>query len=140
MTDVVVGLGLTRDASIDDVRAAIDDALSEIDCGWSDVVRLATTVRRRGHPAIDAVTADGTIPLSLFEPSDLARVTVPNPSAAVGARAGTTSVAEAAALMAANAEILLLPKQTGKGVTVALAEHALPHPSAALRAGSRGPG
>lgn len=133
MTDVVVGLGLTKDASAEDVRAAIDDALSEIDCGWSDVVRLATTVRRRGHPAIEALVGDGAVPLSLFEPSELARVTVPNPSAAVGARAGTTSVAEAAALLAANAEVLLLPKQTAPGVTVALAEQSPRHPSTALR-------
>lgn len=132
MTAVVVGLGLTREASIEDVQAAIDDALSEIDCGWGDVVRLATTVRRRDHPAVAALTADGT-PLSLYEPSALARVTVPNPSAAVGARAGTTSVAEAAALLAANAEVLLLPKQVGTGVTVALAEQAPSHPSSAPR-------
>ncbi|MGN6694973.1 MAG: cobalamin biosynthesis protein [Aquihabitans sp.] len=138
MTDVVVGLGLTRDASADDVRSAIDDALSAIDCGWSDVVRLATTVRRRGHPAIAAITAETALPVSLFEPSDLARVTVPNPSAAVGARAGTTSVAEAAALMAANAEVLLLPKQIGPGVTVALAEQGPRHPSSAPRDGGTG--
>lgn len=122
MTDVVVGLGLTRDASVDDVRTTIDEALSAIDCGWGDVVRLATTLRRRDHPAVAALTGNGPVPLSLFEPSELARVTVPNPSAAVGERAGTTSVAEAAALLAADAEVLLLPKQIGPGVTVALAE------------------
>jgi len=133
MTDVVVGLGLTREASVEDVWAAIDDALSEIDCGWTDVVGLATTVRRRDHPAVAHLAADGAVPLSFFEPSDLARVTVPNPSAAVGARAGTTSVAEAAALLAAHAEVLLLPKQTGAGVTVALAEAAPRHPSSAPR-------
>lgn len=133
MTEVVVGLGLTKDATTDDVRAAVDTALSDIDCGWVDVVRVATTVRRRDHPAITELAADGTIPLSFFEPSDLARVTVPNPSAAVGERAGTTSVAEAAALLAANAEVLLLPKQTGTGVTVALAEAAPRHPSTAVR-------
>lgn len=133
MTDVVVGLGLTRDASVDDVRTAIDEALSAIDCGWTDVVHVATTVRRRDHPAIDALRADRRLPFSFYEPSDLARVTVPNPSAAVGERAGTTSVAEAAALLAANAEVLLLPKQVGTGVTVALAEQAPRHPSTALR-------
>lgn len=133
MTDVVVGLGLTRDASVDDVRTAVDEALSEIDCGWTDVVRLATTVRSRDHAAVLALVDGGDVPLSVFEPSDLARVTVPSPSAALGARAVTTSVAEAAALLAANAEVLLLPKQTGPGVTVALAEQAPRHPSTALR-------
>ncbi|WP_421121904.1 cobalamin biosynthesis protein [Aquihabitans daechungensis] len=52
----------------------------------------------------------------------MARVTVPNPSAAIGERAGTTSVAEAAALLAAGTDVLLLPKQVGTGVTIALAE------------------
>ena len=130
---MVVGLGLTRDATTDAVRAAVDSALSEIDCGWDDVLRVATTLRSRDHPAIAALTGAGGVAVSCFEPSDLARVTVPNPAAAVGARTGTTSIAEAAALLAANAEVLLLPKRTGPGVTVALAEAAPRHPSAAPR-------
>lgn len=126
MTAVVVGLGLTRDATVDDVRAAIDAALSKIGAGWGDVVAVATTVRRRGHPALVEVAESSTVGVALFEPSLLARVTVPNPSAAVGARAGTTSVAEAASLLAAHSDVLLLPKQIGTGVTVALAEQVEP--------------
>ncbi len=122
MTEVVVGLGLTKDATVDGVRTAVDLALSEIDCGWVDVVAVATTIRRRGHPAIAALTEGTAVAVVVFEPSELARVTVPNPSAAIGERANTTSVAEAAALLAAGTDVLLLPKQLGVGVTIALAE------------------
>ncbi len=126
MTAVVVGLGLTRNATVDDVRAAVDAALSEIDCGWGDVVAVATTARRSRHPALVELAETSAVRVALFEPSELAHVTVPNPSAAVGERAGTTSVAEAASLLAAHADVLLLPKQIGTGVTVALAEHVEP--------------
>lgn len=122
MTQVVVGLGLPRDATIEDVLSAIDAALAAVGCGWDDVVTVATTIRRREHPAIAALAEAAAVTMALFEPSDLARVTVPNPSAAVGEQAGTTSVAEAASLLAAGTDVVLLPKQIGAGVTVALAE------------------
>lgn len=122
MTDVVIGLGLTRAATPAHVRATGDAALASVGLGWADVVVLATTVRLRDHPAVHALVDAEDLEVAWFEPSRLARVTVPNPSAAVGERAGTTSVAEAAALLAAGAEVLLVPKLIGPGVTVALAE------------------
>lgn len=124
MTQVVVGLGLTREATIDEVRATVEKALKSIGLEWDDVITIATTVRRRDHPAVRALIEAGDEALVLFEPSDLARVTVPNPSAAVGQRAGTTSVAEAAALLAAHTDVLRLPKQTTRGVSVAVSEAA----------------
>lgn len=124
MTEVVVGLGLTREATIDEVRATVEKALKSIGLEWDDVITIATTVRRRDHPAVRALIEAGDEALVLFEPSDLARVTVPNPSAAVGQRAGTTSVAEAAALLAAHTDVLRLPKQTTRGVSVAVSEAA----------------
>ena len=119
---LVVGIGLTSSATTDQARTTIEAALVQVGSGWDDVSILATTIRRRGHQALADLTAGTTIEIALFEPSNLARVTVPNPSAAVGERAGTTSVAEAAALLAAGTDVLLLPKQTGEGITVALAE------------------
>ena len=123
---LVVGIGLTSSATTDQARSTIEAALVQVGSGWDDVSTLATTVRRRGHQALADLTVGTTIEIVLFEPSDLARVTVPNPSAAVGERAGTTSVAEAAALLAARTDVLLLPKQTGEGITVALAEAVRP--------------
>lgn len=122
MTLVVVGLGLTHVATIDHVRTAVDRALASLGLGWDDVATVTTTVRRRDHLAVRDLTGAGTVALRLFEPAELARVAVPNPSVAVGERAATSSVAEAAALLAADADVLLLPKQVGPGVTVAIAE------------------
>lgn len=122
MTQLVIGLGLTRQATIDHVRTVIDGALASLDLSWDAVTTVATTARRRDHPAVHELTDAGNVALVLFEPTELARVTVPNPSSAVGERAGTTSVAEAAALLAADTDVLLLPKQKGIGVTVAAAE------------------
>ncbi|MEO6629286.1 MAG: cobalamin biosynthesis protein [Aquihabitans sp.] len=122
MTQVVVGLGLTHSATIEQVRTSIDESLALLGLTWDAVAMVATTERRRDHPVVHQLTTPGGTALVLFEPTALAPVTVPNPSAAVGARAGTTSVAEAAALLAAGTDVLLLPKRTGPGVTVALAE------------------
>ena len=120
MTQVVVGLGVTHTATIDLARTCIDEALASL--GLGDVAIVATTVRRGDHPVVHHLTNSGDPALVLFEPAALARITVPNPSTAVGERAGTTSVAEAAAMLAAGTDVLLLPKRTGPGVTVAIAE------------------
>jgi len=72
VTEVVVGLGLTKDATVEDVRDAADVALIEIDCGWVDVVAIATTHRRRDHPAVGALTEGTQVEVVLFEPSALA--------------------------------------------------------------------
>ncbi len=122
MTHVVVGLGLQRDATIDQVRTAIDHALTTLNLSRDDVTTVATSVRRRHHPAVHELAHEGKVAIQLFEPSELARVTVPNPSTAVGERAGTSSVAEAAALLAADADGLAFPKKVSSAVTVAIAE------------------
>lgn len=126
MTRVVVGVGLTSAATMDNVRAAIETTLSVAGLAWEDVATIASTTRRRDHPGLLALIAEKRR-LVLFEPSELAGVSVPNPSPVVGERAGTASVAEAAALLASGAAVLLVPKHVYDNVTVAVATVAAPN-------------
>lgn len=84
---------------------------------------VATIDRRLGEPSIDAV-ADGRRLLA-YSTEELDAVEVPHPSAVVRRLTGTGSVAEAAAILAAReaggAGVLVVEKQRGTGVTVALA-------------------
>ncbi len=121
MSQVVVGIGLTTTATAHEVQAAVTEALSAVAREWSDVAMVATTARRRDHPAVVALGARG-VTIRCFEPAELAAVAVPRPSDIVAARAGTASVAEAASLLGSGAPDLLLAKQVGRAVTVALSE------------------
>lgn len=86
------------------------------------VTVVATIDTRRGEPAIGELAVGRT--LRCYPVHDLAAVDVPNPSAVVRRLTGTGSVAEAAAILAARelgAGELVVAKQRGRGVTVAIA-------------------
>jgi cobalt-precorrin 5A hydrolase len=114
---VILGVGLEPGTPAEDLLAAIA-ALGEI-----DVHVVATIDRRRGEPAITAVAAGRE--LLAYSAGELDAVEVPHPSARVRRHTGTGSVAEAAAILAARdtggAGVLVVGKQRGRGVTVALA-------------------
>jgi len=126
VTMLVVGVGLTSSATAHDVRSAIDATLSAAGLAWEDVATIASTIRRHDHPGLLALIAEER-GLALFEPSELTVVSVPNPSPRVGERAGTSSVAEAAALLASGSDSLLVPKRVYENVTVAVAAMAAPN-------------
>ena len=83
---VVVGVGCSQDASADDVRAVVAEAVAAAPGGGADPAVVATIDRRADHPAVTA-GSDG-VPVVAFPASLLAAVDVPNPSAAVERRRG----------------------------------------------------
>jgi cobalamin biosynthesis protein CbiG len=92
----------------------------------ADVGVLATLDRRAAEDAVQAVAARRGWVLIGFAAHELAAQEVPHPSAATAARAGTPSVAEAAALLAAGpGAALLVPKRVYPCVTVAVSRGVL---------------
>lgn len=113
---LVLGVGIEPGTPPENLRAAVD-AL-----GAGPIGALATIDTRIGEPAVAAVAA-GRV-LRSYPAAALDAVEVPNPSPVVRRLTGTGSVAEAAALLAARElgdGVLVVGKQRGNGVTVALA-------------------
>jgi cobalt-precorrin 5A hydrolase len=114
---LVLGVGVEPGTPVEYLLEAVA-ALGEV-----TVAVVATIDRRLGEPSVDAV-ADGRTLLA-YTTEQLDAVDVPNPSAVVRRLTGTGSVAEAAAILAARATggagVLVVEKQRGIGVTVALA-------------------
>jgi cobyrinic acid a,c-diamide synthase len=132
---VVIGIGCQRDTTLATVTTAVDAVLAQL--GAVQVCALATTQRKAMEPALLALAAARGWPLLIYSAAQLAAVKVPNPSERVAAELATPSVAEAAALVAADHTTLLREKSVfhgadGKAVTIAVAQcpAALP-PSAA---------
>jgi cobalamin biosynthesis protein CbiG len=119
---VVIGLGLASAATLEDVNAALATAVEVACCTWPEVVEIATLENRRDHPALACLT----VPVRFLSASALAGVCVPHPSAAVERVTGTASAAEAAALSASGARVLLVPKRCTPRVCTAVAR--LPDP------------
>lgn len=116
-----MGLGLTDEATFDDVQVAIEGALAELGASWDDVAVVATTGARGSHRAVSTIERERGIAVETHDPGALARVRIQNASAVVASTSGTPSVAEAAALLSARAPDLLVPKQTVGPVTFAIA-------------------
>jgi cobalt-precorrin 5A hydrolase/precorrin-3B C17-methyltransferase len=126
---LVVGVGASTDAPADAAVLLLDGVLAAAGLSRNAVGLIATIDRRAGDPVIAALGK----PVLAFDTDTLAKVKVPNPSAAVAAEVGTGSVAEAAALLAAGpgAE-LVVPKQKGPKATVAVARRSAPPGSVAV--------
>ncbi len=116
-----LGIGCTTTA---DAAEAVEGALSVLaEAGLSPagVGRVATIDRRARHPAVVAVAERLGAEVAGFAPEELSRVPVPGASERVRRAVGTPSVAEAAAMAAGGAR-LLVPKRIRGRVTLAVAE------------------
>jgi cobalt-precorrin 5A hydrolase/precorrin-3B C17-methyltransferase len=131
---VVLGVGCSSSCSKEEMRDAVETAVSQVGLEISDFVAVATIDRRKDH---HAVTGLG-LPVLAFTSEQLRGVRVPNPSSKVKEEVGTSSVAEAAALLALGPRSrLVLEKIKFEQATVAVAEIA---PRGKLRIVGVGPG
>ena len=128
MMRVVLGIGCDRGVSQETLAQAVIQALAQVGLTHRAVLALASIDAKRDEAELLALAANHGWPLHFFPAHRLAAVEVPNPSAVVYRHLGTPAVAEAAALVAAEAgpEALLLAKQKyrgadGKHATVAVA-------------------
>jgi len=125
---VMLGLGCDRNTSLATLRAAVEQALALAGLDQSAVAGAASIDRKNDEAAILQLAAERAWPLYFFTAQQLAQVPVPNPSETVRKYMGTPAVAEAAALLAAGADMraLLLEKhkyrgEDGKNATVSIA-------------------
>ncbi|MFG3356708.1 precorrin-3B C(17)-methyltransferase [Streptomyces griseofuscus] len=106
---LVVGVGASRGAPVDEVLGLIEETLREAGLSSRSVAELATVDAKAEEPGILAAAERLGVPVVTYSAEELAAVEVPNPSAAPLAAVGTPSVAEAAALLGGGE--LLVPKR-----------------------------
>ncbi|MFE7722259.1 cobalamin biosynthesis protein [Nocardia rhizosphaerihabitans] len=113
---VVVGIGVrpgtTAEKIVHAIESVVDDTTA-ISC-------LATIDRREAEPGMGAAAAMLGVPVIAFSAAQLAEVEAPYRSALTSQSVGTPNVAEAAALLAGNGE-LVCGRTVVDGVVVAVA-------------------
>lgn len=126
--DLWLGLGCRRGVKADDLYAFTRRELAEAGFALRDLAGLASLELKRDEAGLLALAEELLLPLRFFSAAELDAVTVPSPSGRVKSLTGTSSVCEAAALLAASLEAgkerrpaLLLSKRQGCGMTLALA-------------------
>jgi cobalt-precorrin 5A hydrolase len=135
---LVVGLGCDRGASVEMVARGVDSLLAEHGLSPRSVRAIATIDKKADETAFLALSAARGWPLLVFPAEELDRVAgIENPSAAVKHFVGTRGVAEPAALRAAGATSLVVPKRTytepGAGRSMTFAVARVPYETRALR-------
>ncbi|WP_033310892.1 precorrin-3B C(17)-methyltransferase [Streptomyces iakyrus] len=106
---LVVGVGASRGAPVEEVLGLVEEALREAGLSVASVAELATVDAKAEEPGIVEAAGRLGVPLVTYSAEELAGVDVPNPSDAPLAAVGTPSVAEAAALIGGGE--LLVPKR-----------------------------
>ncbi|WCN00635.1 precorrin-3B C(17)-methyltransferase [Streptomyces sp. M92] len=106
---LVVGVGASKGAPVDEVLGLVEDALRDAGLSAASVAELATVDAKAQEPGIVGAAERLGVPLVTYAADELAGVEVPNPSDAPLAAVGTPSVAEAAALVGGGE--LLVPKR-----------------------------
>ncbi|MBD0420923.1 precorrin-3B C(17)-methyltransferase [Streptomyces sp. TRM S81-3] len=115
---LVVGVGASRNAPAEEVLGLVEGALRDAGLSPASLAEIATVDAKAGEPGIVAAAERLGVPLVTYPAEELARVEVPNPSAAPLAAVGTPSVAEASALVRGGE--LLVPKRKSAMATCAV--------------------
>ncbi|MCF8005505.1 MAG: cobalamin biosynthesis protein [Chromatiaceae bacterium] len=110
---VAIGIGCMRGTALATLEAAVDAALRGL--GPVTVIALASIERRRDEPALWQLARFHGWPLRFFSADELAVVPVARPSPSLVRSLGTASVAEAAALLAANRNGLVADRNGAPG-------------------------
>src|SRR4028119_2297340 len=97
-----VGIGCERGTSRELIEAAIGQVCQSNHLAEGAIAGIATIDIKADEVGLVELCRDRNWPLRTFPADVLRAVNVPNPSVVVAAEVGTPSVAEAAALMAAN--------------------------------------
>ena len=108
---LVVGVGASRGVSAAEVLDLVEAALVDAGLSPHSLSCLASVDAKADEPGLVEAARTLGVELVTFTAEALAAVPVPNPSAAPLAAVGTPSVAEAAALVAADGGELLVPKR-----------------------------
>jgi cobalt-precorrin 5A hydrolase len=125
---LVLGLGCDRGATAAMVARGVDALLAEHGLSSKCVKAIATIDKKGDEEAFLALSAERGWPLLTYTPEQLDAVPgIENPSETVKKHVGSRGVSEPAALLAAGASSLLVPKKTytepdaGRSMTFAVA-------------------
>jgi cobalt-precorrin 5A hydrolase len=106
-----VGIGCQRGVSKLAIQRAIESVFTKYNLDLATIAGLATIDRKANELGLLEYCRESGRFLKIYSPERLNSVAVTDPSRLVLALIGTASVAEAAALCAAQTDILLVPKQ-----------------------------
>ncbi len=116
-----LGLGCRKGAPAEEILGLVDKALADYGLAKESLAGLGTVEDKRDEPGLKRAALELGLEIHYFSRRELDGVAVPNPSETVRKHLGVDSVCEAAAMLLARTDQLLIPKTKSDAATVAAA-------------------
>ncbi len=119
---LVAGIGCRRGTTEATIERFVDDVFRSKGLAIASLAAFATATIKADEPGLIALAQKYNVPLIDYPLAELAdHPGIETPSERVRSKIGVAAVAEPSALLAAEADRPIVPKQIGPGVTVAIA-------------------
>jgi len=119
---LVLGIGCRRGVPFSTLDTFVKETLAEHRMAFQSIAVLATADIKADEAALQMLAQRYGWSFETHAVETLKTTTaIPNPSERVERLVGTPSVSEAAALLSSNGGALIVPKQKGEGMTIAVA-------------------
>ena len=119
---LVAGIGCRRGITAEAIDAWVSKIMADRGLSGASLAAVATVMLKVDEPGLIAFARSRRLPLVAFPAEQIAdHPGIETPSERVRSKVGLVAVAEPAALRAAGASKLLVTKQKGPGITLALA-------------------
>ncbi len=123
---LVAGLGCHRGVSATSITDFVHEVFDANRLALPSLAALGTVQARHGEPGVHSAAATLGVDVAFFSPEQLQAVWTPNPSEAAARLVGTKSVCEAAAMLLAETDTLVVTKTKGAALTLAVALRSRP--------------
>lgn len=117
---LIVGVGLHYNTSREEISKGIKDTFDRYALSLKSIKALAT-LDRGSIKGLEEYAKENNLSIIYYKKEELGNVQVPNPSEIVNRYENTSSVAEASALLASNAELIVEKQKYPPNLTIAVA-------------------
>jgi cobalt-precorrin 5A hydrolase len=119
---LIAGIGCNRNTEAAEILTHLEDVLAKKNLALSSLKGMASIDVKADENGLIRTAGYLKLPLTFFSKQELNQVkNIKSPSKVVEKHVGVKSVCEAAAILAAQTGTLIVPKQSTKNVTVAIA-------------------
>ena len=119
---LVAGIGCNRNTAMDEIKALLENVFDTHNLALSSLASLASIDVKSDESGLLKLAERLNLPIAFYNRTELNQVKeIQNPSAVVEKHVGVKSVCEASAILTARGGTLIVPKQSTKNVTVAVA-------------------
>ncbi len=117
---LVIGIGLHQNTTIKTIQNNLIKCLEKFKLSEKSIAKFATINKQFNVKSLIELSKEMSVPIEYFEKNELAKINVPNPSTVVNKFERTYSVAEAAAILSSQGELIIEKQKFPPDLTLSI--------------------